>query len=130
MPCARHFLTAAIDVPKLRVAVGVVRALLGLAIALQAIVQIVKNLRDLHMTNTVFVPAKFLGNRPRTLAYPSQGRLRIASRLTLNHLFQCLHQPRVGNCDGLAPGTGPANATFSWHAPFLDFANTFGDRLA
>jgi len=48
------FFYRGIDVPKLRIAVGVVCALLGLPIALQTIVQIVKNLSDLRMADRVF----------------------------------------------------------------------------
>ena len=68
----KAFLHCGIDVPKLRIAVRVVRAFFGLAIALQAVVQIVKNLGDLHMADRVLVPAELLRNRPRAFTDPTQ----------------------------------------------------------
>src|SRR3990172_1253593 len=75
----------------------------------------------------LFFSTKLPGNRPRAFTNPSQGRLWITSRLAINHLFQCLQQTRIGNCDGLAPCSGATDTTFRWHYPFLNFADSFGD---
>ena len=116
--------------PKLRIAIGVIGTLLGFAIALQAIVQVVKNLRDLHVTDGMFLLVKFPGNRPRALTNPSQRRLRVPARLRIDQPFQRLHQVRIGLRDGLASRPGPTNAAHQRPAPSLDFANTLGDGLA
>ena len=60
-----------VDVPKLRIAIRVIRTLLGLAIALQAIVQVMKNLRDLHVADGMLLLTQFLGDGPCTFANPS-----------------------------------------------------------
>jgi hypothetical protein len=119
-----------VDVPKLRIPIGVIRTLFGLAIALQAIVQVVKNLRDLHMADRMVLLAQFLGDGPRTFANPSQRRLRIAARLLINQPFQRLHQTRIGLGDGFAARSGPPDTADQRLAPSLDFANTSADRLA
>lgn len=121
------FFDRCIDVLELRIAIRVVCALLGLPIALQAIVKTVKNLSDLRMADPVVVSAKLPGNRPRAFTNPSQGRLRIASRLAINHLLQVLQEARVGNSQGLASCTGASDAARRWHDPLLNFADSLGD---
>ncbi len=101
------FLHRGVNVPKLRVAIGVIGTLLGFAIALQAIVQVVKNLRDLHVTDGMFLLVKFPSNRPRAFTNPSQRRLRVPARLRIDQPFQRLHQARIGLRDGLASRPGP-----------------------
>jgi len=44
-----------VDVPKLRIAIRVIRVLLGLTIALPAIVHVMKNLRDLHVADAMLL---------------------------------------------------------------------------
>ena len=55
---------------KLRVAVRMVSPLLGLPVALQAVVEIVKNLGDLGVADRMFLPAQLFRNRPRALTNP------------------------------------------------------------
>lgn len=63
-----------IDMAKLRIAVRVILALFGLAVALQAVVQAMKNLRHLHVADGMFLLRQFLRNRPRALAPPAFAR--------------------------------------------------------
>ena len=92
MPCRQASFDREVDVPKLRIAVRVILSLLGLAIALQAIVQVMKNLRDLHVADRMLLLTQFLGDGPRALADPAQRRFRIAARLLIDQPFQRLHQ--------------------------------------
>ena len=73
---------------KLGVAVGMIRSLLGLAIALEAIAQLMKNLRDLHVAGTMLLLIQFLGDGSRTFANPAQRRLRVSARLLINQPFE------------------------------------------
>src|SRR5450631_2046845 len=83
-----------IDVPELRIAVGVIRTLLGLAIALQAVVQVVQNLRHFHVADRMILLAQFSGNGARALTYPAQCRLRVPARLLIDQRFERLHRKR------------------------------------
>jgi len=94
-----------VDMSKLRIAIRVVFAFLGLAIALKTVVEIVKNLGHLRMADRVILSAQLIRNRPRTLADPSQWRLRVAPRLLVYHFFQGFHQVRIGHRNRLASGS-------------------------
>jgi hypothetical protein len=61
-----------VDVTELRVAIGMVRALLGFAIALQAVVQIVQDLGYFGVADRMLAPGQGLRNRPCALACPAQ----------------------------------------------------------
>lgn len=124
------FFYRGVDVPKLRIAIGMIRTFLGLAIALQAIVQAMKNLRNLHMADRMFLLAQFFGDGPRALANPAQRGLRIPARLLVDQCFQRLHQTRIGLRDRFAASTGAPHATHQGLALGLQFANAFADRLA
>src|SRR5579863_8040829 len=66
-----------VDVPELRVPVWMVFALLRLAVALQAVAQIVKELGNLRVADRMLLPVKLRGQGPRALTGPAQRRLRI-----------------------------------------------------
>ena len=92
---------------KLGIAIGVIRSLLGFAIALEAIAQLMKNLRDLHVAGRMLLLIQFLGDGSRTFANPTQRRLRVSARLLINQPLDRLHQPRIGLDDGFAARSGP-----------------------
>ena len=115
---------------KLRIAIGVIRSLLGFAIALEAIAQLMKNLRDLHVAGRMLLLIQFLGDGSRTFANPAQRRLRVSARLLINQPFECLHQTRIGLGDGFAARSGPTDTADQRLTPCLDFPNPFADRLA
>ena len=120
-----------VDVRKLGIAIRVIRASSSvLAIALQAIAQLMKNLRDLHVAGRMLLLIQFLGDGSRTFANPAQRRLRVSARLLINQPFERLHQPRIGLGDGFAARSGPTNTTHQRLTPCLDFHNPFADRLA
>ena len=118
-----------VDVAKLRVAIGVIRSLLGLAVTLQAIVQVMKNLCHLHVADGMLLLTQFLGNGPRTFANPAQRRLWVSARLLINQPFERLHQTRIGLGDRFAARSGTTDTADQRLAPCLDFANPFADRL-
>ena len=118
------------DVPKLGVAIRMIFPFLGLPIALQAVVEVVKDLGHLRMTDRVFVASQFFSDGPRALANLTQRRLRIPPGLDLDHFFQLLHQPRVRNRKGLASGSGPADAAGGGRETLFDFTDSFRDCLA
>jgi hypothetical protein len=70
-----------IDAFELRIAVGTVTALAGLAVGLTAEAQLAQHLAD-------EVLAQCRGNIPLAPAYPVQGRLRIAANRTLNEALE------------------------------------------
>ena len=119
-----------VDVAELRVTVRMVSPLLSLPIALQAIVEVVKDLGHFRMADRVFHSGEFFRNRPRALANPPERRLRVAPCLVLDQLFQGVHQPRVRHRHRLASGSGPTNAAFHGCGTRVDFTDPFGDRLA
>jgi hypothetical protein len=124
------FLNRDIDVPNLRIAIGVVRALLSFAIALQAIGEVVKHLRNLHMADRMFLMSKFPGNGPRAFTNPAQCRLRIAARLLINQQLQRLRQTRIGLRDGIASRAGPTDTTHQRLNFSFAFANLFARQPA
>ncbi len=98
------------DVAKLRVAVRVVASLLGLPVALEAVVEPVQQLRDLRVADRMVLPTQCVRDRPRALTDPAQRRFRVAPRLVLDHGFQGIHEPRVGHRDRFAPAAWAADA--------------------
>ena len=115
---------------KVGIAIGVIRSLLDFAIALEAIAQLMKNLRDLHVAGRMLLLIQFLGDGSRTFANPAQRRLRVSARLHINQPFERLHQPRIGLGDGFAARSGPTNSAHQGLTSCLDFPNPFADRLA
>ena len=124
------FLDRSIDVAKLGIAIRVIRTLLGLAIALQAVVQVVQDLRDRHVTDRMVLLAQLLRNRPRALTDPSQGRLGVSARLRIDQFFEAGYETGVGLCEGLAARPRSPDAAYQRLTPSLDFADTLRDRLA
>ena len=118
------------DVPKLGVTVRMIFPFLGLPIALETVVQGVKDLGHLRMTDRVFVPGQFFRDGPRALANPTQRRLRVTPGLDIDHFFQSLHQPRVRHRKGLASRSGPADAAGEGCETRFDFTDSFRDCLA
>ena len=115
---------------KLRIPVGVVVAFLGLAIALQAVVQAVQYLRHFHVADRMILLDQFCGNRTCTFANPAQRRLRIPARLLIDQRFECRDQIRVRLREGLAAGSRTTHATPHRLGSALEFNNAFTDRLA
>src|ERR1019366_74998 len=67
----------AVDMPELRVAIGVRVPLLGLAVALQAVATLPQELGDFGVADPVASGRQFRRKRAGALAGPAQGRLRV-----------------------------------------------------
>ena len=106
---------------KLRITIGVIRSLLGFAITLEAIAQMMKNLRNLHVAGRMSLLIQFLGDGPRTFANPAQRRLRVSARLFINQPFERLHQTRIGLGDGFAARSRPTDTADQRLTSCLDF---------
>lgn len=85
---------AAIDVFKLRVAVGVLFPFPHFAIGLQTVPFPPQKLSDLRMADWKTLAMQFFGQRPRALASPAQRRHGIASRDGFDQSFQRCQQTR------------------------------------
>jgi len=71
--CRQGALHLCVDVTELRVAVGMIRTFLSLAVALQAEAPAAQKLSSLLMTDRMLLPSQMSGQIPGALAYPSQG---------------------------------------------------------
>jgi hypothetical protein len=76
-------LDGAVNVPELRVAIGMVVPFLGLAVALQAVAIFSQELADFGVADRVALGSQFRRQRAGALAGPAQGRLRVAARRRL-----------------------------------------------
>ena len=115
--------------PELRVAVRMIVAFLGLAIALQAIILFVKELGHFDITDRMVLLSQLRRERPRALTDPSQRRLRITARATVNQALQCMQQTLIGFRDRLAPRSRTPDAPFRKACPRLKFADSLGNRF-
>jgi len=98
-----------VDVPELRVTVGMLRALPGLDVRLQAVPQAAQQLRHLREMNLMTQLAQPLGKMPDALGRPPQKRLRITPTVSVNQPLQIPQQRRIDFRDRLAPSTRPAH---------------------
>src|SRR5579864_1127422 len=119
-----------IDVPKLRVAIRMVLALFGLPIALEAVVQVVQQLRHFRVTDRIVLPPQRGRNHPRALAGPPQGRLGIAPGIGIDERFEGLEELRAGDRHAFASPTRPPDAAGGQRYPGLEFADALADRFA
>jgi hypothetical protein len=78
----------AVDIPELRVAIGMIVPLLGLAVALQAVAIFPQELGDFGVADRVVLGSQFRRQCAGALAGPAQGRLRIAARRGFDHAVQ------------------------------------------
>ena len=82
-----------VEVPELGVPVGVTRPLQPLAVGLQAVPQIVEQLRYQAMARPVAHAVQLFGELPHALAGPTERRVRVAAG---NRLDQALQIPEQG----------------------------------
>src|SRR3984957_11737049 len=115
--------------PKLGITIRMIVSLLGLAITLQTVLLIVKNLRHFGVTDGMMAPSQRLCDRTRALAGPAQRRFGIAPCLFLDHRLQPLHQ--LGVELGNAFTTRARAADTTWPTlPRLELPDSLADRLA
>src|SRR5260370_24661707 len=115
--------------PELGITIRMIVSLLGLAIALQTVVQIVKNLRYFGVTDGMMAPGQSLRDRTRALAGPAQRRFGISPRPFLDHRLQPLHQLGVELGNAFTARAGAA-ATTRPTRPGRELPDTVADRLA
>jgi hypothetical protein len=115
-----------IDVLELRIAVGMIRAFLSLPVALEAVVHRTQELRDLLMTDRMVLAGEFRRERPRALARPAQGRLRVASRQRLHQGLQRSRQLGVAHQERVASPAGPPDPS-SRDRVLPQFTDPLGD---
>src|SRR5260370_32484166 len=98
--------------PELGIPIRMIVSLLGLAIALQTVVLIVKNLRYFGVTDGRMAPGQRLRDRTRALAGPAQRRFGIAPRLFLDHRLQPPHQLGAELGNAFTARAGAAQTTW------------------
>jgi len=99
-----------VDVIELRVAVGCLAALAGLAVALQAVVERSQQIGDDVVADTMAHCPQRLGQIAQAAAGPQQRRLRIAARCRFDQTPQIGQQRGVGLGQLLAPAARAAHA--------------------
>ena len=115
--------------PELGITIRMIVSLLGLAIASQTVVLIVKNLRYFGVTDGMMAPGQRLRDRTRALAGPAQRRFGIAPRLFLDHRLQPLHQLGIELGNAFTARAGAADTTWPT-LPRLELPDSLADRLA
>jgi hypothetical protein len=98
-----------VDVFELGVAVGMRRPFPGLAVGLQAVVQLMEQGSDRLVTDRMPLAAQFRGQCARTLAGPAEGGLGVAAGGRFDQSFQVPDQGGVGSFQEGAAGPGPAD---------------------
>ena len=113
-----EFLDLGIDVLELRIAVRMRRALAGLAIPLQAVVELMQQFGHQRMAHLMPAAPQFFGQPAHALAGPAQRRLRVATRARLHQLLQIPQQGRILGLSLLAAPAWTANGDLAT-PPFL-----------
>src|SRR5262249_46705933 len=101
-------------------------ALLGLAVTLQAVLQIVQDLRHFGVADGMLAPGQGAREGTRALASPAQRRFGITPRALIDHRLQSAHQSRVGDGNRLAAGSRAPNTTFPRRS-FFNFPDSLVD---
>src|SRR5215471_2462136 len=123
------WLHGGVDVSELRIPIGMILPLLGLAVALQTVAQMVKDLGHFGMADGMLAPGQGIGDGARTLASPAQRRFGITSRLLIDEPLQPVHQQWTGNEMGLATRSRTADTPSQRH-PGFQFLDSLTDRLS
>jgi len=91
-----------IDILKLGVSVRVRASFSRLRIGLQAVVKVMKQIRNLSIPNSMPLPVEFFGQFPGALAGPAQGRLRISTSQGFYEQLQVPFQRGIKGFQGLS----------------------------
>ncbi len=114
---------------ELRVAVGVLGALLGLDVRLQAVAERAQQLRDRAEVDLVTEFAQAAGELAHALERPAQRPLGIAAAVLLDEPLQVLEQHRIGLCERLAACARAAHTARLEQLTRLQLANPLAHRL-
>jgi hypothetical protein len=99
-----------VDIPELRVPLGVLGALLGLEGVLQRVALLLEQPADGVVGDLEALCGKGVGELAGRLAGPPQGRLGIPTRVRVDQLVQCLQQARLALDQPLGPATRTTDA--------------------
>ena len=128
-PCRQSSLHLCVDVTELPVAIRMVRAFFGLAVALQAEALSAQKLCHLLMTYWMFLPSQMCGQIPSALHNPSQGRLWIAPCSRFDQTLQRGQQIGIVLDNALSASSRPANTTRHCNSG-RDLVNAIGYGLS
>jgi hypothetical protein len=117
-----------VDVLELRIAVGMLRALAGLAVGLTAIVQLAQQHADQLLAHLEALLAQHRGDVALAPTDPAQRRLRIASDRALDQPFERRQKTRLTFNGSLAATATPSDTRAQLIAPSLQFRNATIDR--
>jgi hypothetical protein len=115
-----------VDVLELRVAVGMIRAFLGLPGPLQPVVHRAQKLRDLLMADRMLLARELRRQRPCALAGPTQRRLRVTPRQRLHQGVQRSRQLGVAHHERATAPAGPPDSSRR-HRSLRQLADALGD---
>src|SRR5260370_186948 len=130
LPRRKKRLCLGIDRLELGITVRVVSSLVGLAIGLQTVPQVVQHLTDQLMGHLMALVRQFLGQLAQALARPTQRRLRVSPRQRFHQPFQILDQTGILAHRFLASASSSPNLSFSRSPCLLQFFDSMADGLA
>jgi hypothetical protein len=119
-----------IDVFELRIAVGMLRALAGLAVGLTAVFQRAQQLANHLLADFEALSAQRRGKVTLTAADPAQRRLRIAAGCPLDQLLERFQKARLTINRTLASTSRPPDTIRRLLAATLQFGDAAIDRAA
>ncbi len=123
-------LDRAVDVRELGVPVGMARALERLAVRLEAVAQVVEQLRHGLVADRVAPPTQLRGQVADAPGGPAQGGLRVAPGGRLDERLEVRAQRRVAPLDRRSAGTRPADASAAESLSRADIVHAALDRRA
>jgi hypothetical protein len=129
LACPQSAFDGAVDMPELRVAIGMIVPLLGLAVALQAVATLPQQLGDFGVADRVAPSRQFRRQRAGALAGPAQRRLRVATRSGFDQAVQRGRQAGVVRCQRVSSAALVANPARDQRRG-LQFLNALGQRDA
>src|SRR6266700_4760643 len=118
-----------VDMPELRVAIGVIVPLLGLAVALQTVATLPQELGDFGVAHRVVLGRQFRRQGAGALARPAQGRLRVTAGCGLDHAVQGGYQARIVGRQRVSSAALVANPARGQRRG-LQFLDALGQRNA
>ena len=128
LACRKRSFHPIVDVVELRVTIGIVRPLAGLAVGLQAVIELVQKLADKRAADPMTHVAQALAELAQALASPQQRRLRIAPRLRLDQRAQIIEQARIRLAQRLATTARPAYPLHIGRFTRAQFGQSTSDR--
>src|SRR5665213_2995117 len=102
-----------VDPPELQITIGMLAALTGLHVRLQAVPSGTQQLRDRHVLDLMTELAQPTSKMAHTLRCPQQQRLRITTTILVHQPLQIDQQPRIALAQRPAPTTRPTAVSYT-----------------